>query len=106
SAKHGAVHYGPEFIAEAVRDWIKAVGAEIAYIELRSSSENSCCENFNRGICDELLNGDIFYALREAQIISEGWKKHYNLKRPQSAYCYQPPTPKAIIPIHQWPIMH
>ena len=31
---------GPEFIAEAVRDWIKAVGAKTAYIEPGSPREN------------------------------------------------------------------
>ena len=25
--------YGPEFVAEVVRDWIAAVGAQTAYIE-------------------------------------------------------------------------
>jgi len=38
---------GPEFIAEAVRDWIKAVGAKTAYIEPGSPRENGYCESFN-----------------------------------------------------------
>ena len=39
--------YGPEFIAQAVRDWIKAVGAKTAYIEPGSPWENGYCESFN-----------------------------------------------------------
>ncbi len=39
-----------------------------------------CCR-----VADELLNGEIFYSLREAQIIIESWRKHYNAKRPHSA---------------------
>lgn len=31
---------GPEFVADAVRQWIKAVGAETAYIEPGSPWEN------------------------------------------------------------------
>ena len=38
---------GPEFIAGAVRDWIKAVGAKTAYIEPGSPWENGYCESFN-----------------------------------------------------------
>ena len=44
----------PEFIAEAVKGWVKAVGAKTAYIEPGSPSENGYCETFNgrmRGLC-------------------------------------------------------
>jgi hypothetical protein len=27
---------------------------------------------------DELLDGEIFYTLREAQIVLESWRRHYN----------------------------
>ena len=73
---------GPEFIAQAVRDWIAAVGAKTAYIEPGSPWENGYCESFNARFRDELLNGEVFYSLREAQIIIEEWRKHYNTKRP------------------------
>ncbi len=74
---------GPEFIAEAVRDWIKAVGARTAYIEPGSPWENGYCESFNGRMRDEF--GEIFYSLREAQIIIERWRNHYNIKRPYNA---------------------
>ena len=51
---------GPEFIAQAVRDWIAAVGAKTAYIEPGSPWENGYCESFNGRFRDELLNGEIF----------------------------------------------
>ena len=38
---------GPEFLAEAVRDWIKAVGAKIAYNEPALPWENGYCESFS-----------------------------------------------------------
>ncbi|MEP4247379.1 IS3 family transposase [Tateyamaria sp.] len=97
---------GPEFIAEAVRDWIKAVGAKTAYIEPGSPWENGYCESFNGRMRDELLNGEIFYSLREAQIMIERWRNHYNTKRPHSALGYRPPAPEAIVPMDQRPIMH
>jgi len=97
---------GPEFIAQAVRGWIAAVGAKTAYIEPGSPWENGYCESFNGRFRDELLNGEIFYSLREAQIIIEEWRKHYNTKRPHSALGYRPPAPEAKIPMDQRPIMH
>ena len=97
---------GPEFIAEALRDWIRAVGAKTAYIEPGSPWENGYCESFNGRMRDELLNGEIFYSLREAQIIIELWRNHHNTKRPHSALGCRPPAPEATIPVDQRPVMH
>jgi len=55
---------------------------------------------------DELLNGEVFYSLREAQIIIERWSNQYNAKRPHSALGYRPPSPEAIVFMDQRPIMH
>lgn len=97
---------GPEFVAQAVRDWITAVGAKTAYIEPGSPWENGYCESFNGRFRDEFLNGEIFYSLREAQILIEQWRKHYNTRRPHSALGYRPPAPEAIIPMDRRPAMH
>ena len=97
---------GPEFVAQAVRDWIKAVGAKTAYIEPGSPWENGYCESFNARFRDELLNGEVFYTLKEAQIIIEQWRRHYNTIRPHSALGYRPPSPETIIPMDQRPAMH
>jgi transposase InsO family protein len=69
---------GPEFIAKALRDWIVAVGAKTAYIMPGSPWENGYCESFNAKLRDELLNGEIFYTLKEAKIVIESWRRHYN----------------------------
>lgn len=90
---------GPEFIAQAVQDWIKAVGAKTAYIEPGSPWENGYCESVNARFRDEFLNGEIFYCLPEAQIRIEQWRKHYNTKRPHSALGYRPPARK---PSSKW----
>ena len=97
---------GPEFVAQAVQDWIKVVGAKTAYIEPGSPWENGYCESFNARFRDEFLNGEIFYSLHEAQILIEEWRKHYNTKRPHSALGYRPPAPETIVQMDQRPIMH
>jgi hypothetical protein len=47
---------------------------------------------------DEFLNGEIFYSLKEAQILTERWRVEYNTERPHSALGYRPPAPQTIIP--------
>ena len=97
---------GPEFVAKTVRNWIAAVGAKTAYIEPGSPWENGYCESFNARFRDELLNGEVFYTLKEAQIIIEQWRRHYNTIRPHSALGYRPPAPEAIVQMDQRPAMH
>ena len=95
---------GPEFIAQAVQDWIRAVGAKTAYIEPGSPWENGYVESFNARLRDELLNGEIFYSLREAEIVIESWRRHYNTVRPHASLGYRPPAPEVFIPAFTaWP---
>ena len=54
---------GPEFVAEAVQEWIRAMGAKTAYIERGSPWENGYIESFNARLRDELLDGEIFYSI-------------------------------------------
>jgi putative transposase len=97
---------GPEFVAQKVRDWIAAVGAKTAYIEPGSPWENGYVESFNARFRDELLNGEIFYTLKEARIVIEQWRRHYNTVRPHSALGYRPPAPESVVPLDQRPVMH
>jgi len=95
---------GPEFIAEAVQAWIAAVGAKTAYIAPGSPWENGYVESFNARMRDELLNGEIFYSLKEAQIIIEGWRRHYNTVRPHASLGYRAPAPEVFVPgLAAWP---
>ena len=41
---------------------------------------------------DECLNGEIFYSLKEAQIVIEQWREEDNTRRPHSALNYRPPA--------------
>ena len=95
---------GPEFIAQAVQDWITAVGARTAYIAPGSPWENGYVESFNARFRDELLDGEIFYSLREAQVIIESWRRHYNTVRPHGSINYKPPAPEVFVPAFAaWP---
>ena len=95
-----------ENLGVLTRDWIAAVGAKTAYIEPGSPWENGYCESFNARFRDELLNGEIFYTLKEAQVVIEDWRRHYNTVRPHSALGWKPPAPETIVPMDQRPIMH
>ena len=53
-------------------------------------------EFFNGKLRDELLNGEILYTLREAKVLFENWRVHYNTIRPHSALGYRPQAPEAI----------
>ena len=95
---------GPEFIARAVQKWISAVGSNTAYIAPGSPWENGYVESFNARFRDELLNGEIFYSLREAEIIIESWRRHYNAIRPHASLGYRPPAPEVVVPTYAaWP---
>ncbi len=95
---------GPEFIAKAVQAWIAAVGAKTAYIAPGSPWENGYIESFNARLRDELLDGEIFYTLKEAQIVIESWRRHYNAVRPHASLGYRAPAPEAFVPaLAAWP---
>ena len=95
---------GPEFVAKGVQDWIGTFGAKTAYIEPGSPSENGYIESFNARLRDELLNGEIFYTLREAKIVIESWRRHYNAVRPHASLNYKPPAPEVFVPAFAaWP---
>ena len=95
---------GPEFLAKAVQDWIAAVGARTAYIAPGSPWENGYVESFNARLRDELLDGEIFFTLKEAQIVIESWRRHYNAIRPHASLGYRPPAPEVFVPaLAAWP---
>ncbi len=95
---------GPEFTAKLVREWLERLGSNTLFIEPGSPWENGYNESFNGKFRDELLNGEIFYTLKEAKILIEQWRRHYNTIRPHSSLNYRPPAPEAIQPLSQKPL--
>ncbi len=95
---------GPEFAALAVREWLGNLGVNTAFIEPGSPWENGCVESFNSKLRDELLDGEIFYSLKEAEILIDAWRRHYNTVRPDSALGWLPPAPEvSVTPPTVWP---
>ena len=45
---------------------------------------------------EQFLNGELFYTLNEAQIMTERWRTHYNTVRPHSSLGGQPSAPETI----------
>ena len=92
---------GPEFTSKMVRGWLERVGVKTLFIEPGSPWENGYNESFNGKLRDELLNREIFYSLREVQILTERWRREYNTIRPHSSLGYRPPVPETIMPRRQ-----
>ena len=84
---------GPEFIAIALKKWLASLGVQTQYIEPGSPWENGYCESFNDKLRDKLLNGELFTTLKEAEIVIENWRRHYNTRRPHRSLGGRPPTP-------------
>lgn len=84
---------GSEFTARILQDWLHKLKVKTAFIEPGSPWENGYNESFNGRLRDECLNGEMFDTLKEAQVIIEDWRRHYNHIRPHSALGYKPPKP-------------
>jgi transposase InsO family protein len=97
--KHIRSDNGPEFVALAVRSWLADLGVSTLFIEPASPWENGYIESFNGKLRDELLNGELFFTLREAQILIEEWRRQYNHLRPHSSLAGRPPVPETVV----WP---
>ncbi len=89
---------GSEFIAQRVQEFLNRFGTKPTFIEPGSPWENGYVESFNGRMRDELLNGEIFYTIKEAQVIIEQWRKHYNTVRPHSSLGYGSPVPQSYLP--------
>jgi len=78
-----------------VRKWLERVGVRTLYIEPGSPWENGYNESFNGKLKDELLNREILYTLKEAQVLVEQWRRKYNTMRPtvRSATDHRHPRP-------------
>jgi len=83
---------GSEFIARCLQGWLKEQGTKPLFIEPGSPWQNGKCESFNGRFRDECLNMEVFDTLKEAQVVIEAWRDHYNIERPHSALNYLTPA--------------
>ena len=77
------------FNAEQIVTLLRQI--EVSMAQGKSAPEACRDAGISLQLRDELLNGEIFYSLKEAQIVIEQWRKHYNTIRPHSALNYRPP---------------
>jgi putative transposase len=93
---HGAPAYlrsdnGPEFVSNAILRWLTDAGIETAHIDPGKPWQNGTNESFNGKFRDECLSVEWFRTRREAQVIIEMWRQHYNAVRPHSSLDYLTP---------------
>jgi putative transposase len=90
---------GPEFIAEALKRHLATSGVRTLYIEAGSPWENAYTETFVSRLRDELLDRELFANLKEAKVLAEDYRQHYNHHRPHGALGYL--TPAEFADLHQ-----
>ena len=83
---------GPEFIADAIKKWLRANAVEALYIEPGSPWENGYIESFNGKLRDDVLDREVFYSVKEARVLAENWRLEYNHYRPHSSLDYMTPA--------------
>jgi hypothetical protein len=79
----------PDIVARLTGQWLTVLGrTAISRVSTRAL----------------LLAGEIFYSLREARIVIESWRRHYNTIRPHASLGYKPPAPEVFVPAFAaWP---
>ena len=88
---------GPEFVAEALKEWLALSGVKTLYIEPGAPWENAYSETFIGQLRDELLERELFVNLKETQVLLEDYRDHYNHYRPHGALGYLTPAEFAAI---------
>lgn len=83
---------GPEFVAQAIQQWLQENHCQTLYIKPGSPWENPYIESFNGKLREECLNRYAFANGREAQDIITGWREEYNHHRPHSSLGFQTPA--------------
>lgn len=69
---------GPELTSKAMFLWSKKTGVKLNFIQPGKPVQNAFCESFNGKFRDNCLNQHWFTSLREARLIIEEWRQHYN----------------------------
>jgi putative transposase len=87
---HGTPAYlrsdsGPEFVSHAILQWLTEAHIETAIIDPGKPWQNGTNESFNGKFRDECLSVEWFRSRREAQVIIEAWRRHFNAVRPHSS---------------------
>lgn len=85
------VDNGPEFIAQALKNWCEHNSIELSYIQPGKPTQNSLIERFNRTFRQEVLDCFMFSNMKELRIFAQAWMWIYNNERPHSSLGYLTP---------------
>jgi putative transposase len=89
-AAHGAPCYrrsenGPEFVSQAILEWLTGERIETALIDPGKPWRNGMDESSNGKFRDECRSIERFRSRAEARVVIETWRRHYNHVRPHSS---------------------
>lgn len=89
-SEHGAPRHlrsdnGPEFVSQAILEWLAKESIETALIDPGKPWQNADNESFNGKFRDECLSLEWFRHRAEARVVIETWRRHYNHVRPHSS---------------------
>jgi putative transposase len=82
---------GPEFVSQAILEWIAQAGIATALNDPGKPWQNGADESFNGKLRDECLSLEWFRSRKEAAVLIEAWRRHYNAVRPHSSLDYLTP---------------
>jgi transposase InsO family protein len=68
-----------------------------AYIKNQEMRDRELDQLSMRAYATSCSMARFFYTLREAQIIIESWRRHYNAIRPHASLGYKPPAPEVFV---------
>ena len=76
---------GPEFVSQAILEWLAAENINTAHIDPGKPWQNGADESFNGKFRDECLSMEWFRTRAEAKAVIEAWRRHYNHVRPHQS---------------------
>ena len=82
---------GPEFLADAMKEWARQHGVHIHFIEPGKPNQNAYIERFNKSFRTEVLDAWVFASLDEVRDVSEQWRHAYNTERSHESLGRVPP---------------
>ena len=89
-SQHGAPRFlrpdnGPEFVSQAILEWLAKEKIETAHIDPGKPWQNGDNDSFNGKFRNECLSLEWFRSRAEPKVVIETWRRHYNEVRLHSS---------------------